>query len=302
MSKSVTQYDLTHTLSPNLDKQFIYRILEYLKTKNLYSNEELNIQIIKIIQKTNMVDVLADLAKSSTVKPEFLPSPESLKQKRDAVVKQMNDYKTSLAPIVKLFEDQTLIKSLASEKKLNIEYLSQRHNIPKDSADQLLLSSRFSYDCGSYTAAIDSLNIYKQLQPEPSGQNFLSAQWGKLACEISRRNWDSAFKDLSILKDAIDNTTFPQPAILLSQRTWFIHWSLFVFFNLEPANTNSNSNPNSNGRVQMINMIFQDENYLNTVQTTCPHILRYLALCIITTRRKKTVVEGVDKEYYFGKT
>jgi len=45
----------------------------------------------------------------------------------------------------------------------------------------------------------------------------------------------------------------------------------------------------------MISLIFQEDRYLNTVQTTCPHILRYLTTAVITTRRKKSVLKELVK-------
>jgi len=63
----------------------------------------------------------------------------------------------------------------------------------------------------------------------------------------------------------------------LHHRTWLIHWSLFVFFNAP------------NGRNIMIEFLLQtpDQTYLNVVQTTCPHILRYLAAALITNKRRR---------------
>lgn len=58
-----------------------------------------------------------------------------------------------------------------------------------------------------------------------------NALWGKLAAEILMQNWDAALDDLNKLKDVIDSSAFSSDLQSLQQRTWFIHWSLFVFFN-----------------------------------------------------------------------
>lgn len=65
-------------------------------------------------------------------------------------------------------------------------------------------------------------------------QNYLSVLWGKLASEILVQNWDGALDDLTKLREFIDNggggaTVNNMQA--LQQRTWLVHWSLFVFFN-----------------------------------------------------------------------
>lgn len=66
----------------------------------------------------------------------------------------------------------------------------------------------------------------------------------------------------------------------LQQRSWLIHWSLFVFFNHEK------------GRDGIIDLFFQPA-YLNTIQTTCPHVLRYLTTAVITNKRRRNVLKDL---------
>lgn len=62
-------------------------------------------------------------------------------------------------------------------------------------------------------------------------QNFLNGLWGKLASEILTQNWEHALEDLNRLKEYIESNLTTSPLQALQQRTWLIHWSLFVFFN-----------------------------------------------------------------------
>lgn len=65
-------------------------------------------------------------------------------------------------------------------------------------------------------------------------QNYLPVLWGKLASEILVQNWDGALEDLTKLREFIDNGGGGATASnmqALQQRTWLVHWSLFVFFN-----------------------------------------------------------------------
>lgn len=64
-----------------------------------------------------------------------------------------------------------------------------------------------------------------------SFQNFLNGLWGKLASEILTQNWENALEDLNRLKEFIESNLTTSPLQALQQRTWLIHWSLFVFFN-----------------------------------------------------------------------
>uniref|UniRef100_A0A1I8F3G3 PCI domain-containing protein n=1 Tax=Macrostomum lignano TaxID=282301 RepID=A0A1I8F3G3_9PLAT len=68
------------------------------------------------------------------------------------------------------------------------------------------------------------------------------------------------------------------PLQLLQQRTWLLHWSLFVFFNYKEGD--------KDGTELLIDM-FLDKDYLNAIQTLAPHLLRYLAVCVIMNRSRK---------------
>ena len=80
-----------------------------------------------------------------------------------------------------------------------------------------------------------------------NSERVLSALWGKLAAEILMQNWDAALDDLTRLKDIIDANTFAPLLQQLQQRTWLMHWALFVFFN------------HDNGRNAIIDLFFQDK-------------------------------------------
>ena len=119
------------------------------------------------------------------------------------------------------------------------------------------------------------------------------------------QNWDTALEDLNRLKEYIDNNTFNTPLQALQQRTWLIHWSLFIFFN------------HAKGRDLIVEMllyqnqydkstlkcpIFNDINglllfrYLNAIETMCPHILRYLTTAVIINKQnRRTMLKDLVK-------
>lgn len=79
------------------------------------------------------------------------------------------------------------------------------------------------------------------------------------------------------LKDIIDNphgTSMDKPIAQLQARTWLLHWSLFVFWNLGEGQ----------GHQGLLEM-FLSPPYLNTIQTSCPHLLRYLVAAAVISRR-----------------
>jgi hypothetical protein len=60
------------------------------------------------------------------------------------------------------------------------------------------------------------------------------------------QDWDAALEELLKLKELVDANTFMPMLQQLQQRTWLMHWGLFVFFNHE------------NGRNLIIDNLFQD--------------------------------------------
>ncbi|XP_043942842.1 eukaryotic translation initiation factor 3 subunit E-like [Protopterus annectens] len=134
--------------------------------------------------------------------------------------------------------------------------------------DKLYMYAKHLYECGLYDDAAEWLNVFLTLNPLTS-KDDLSSLWGKLAAEILTKNWEFAMEDLRSLKKAIDNKyiNMTQHSIRLKAR--LIHWSLFVFFN------------HPEGRDNIINNFLYQPEYLNIIQTTCPHILRYLTAAVI---------------------
>ena len=114
------------------------------------------------------------------------------------------------------------------------------------------------------------------------------------------QRWDEAYTDLNRLKEAIEENSTRSPLELLHQRTWFIHWSLFVYFN------------HPKGRDDLVQLFLgssssppnQSNAYLNTLQTTAPHLLRYLTAAVIINPRKKNertlreLVKVIQQESY----
>jgi translation initiation factor 3 subunit E len=150
---------------------------------------------------------------------------------------------------------------------------------------------QFQYTYGNYSGAADYLYHFRILSTDPDLN--LSAHWGKLACDILSGNWDTALEELNSLREAIDSRTastsnpMPTPSsesalAQLQSRTWLLHWSLFVYFN------------HAQGRTLLLET-FLSPAYLNTIQTSCPWILRYLAAAAIITRKAASTTSGRAK-------
>jgi translation initiation factor 3 subunit E len=280
----MAQHDLTATLAKSLDRHLVFPLLEFLSAQQLYPDEQIQQAKIDLLSKTNMVDYAMDIFE----RLHNAPAPDEMKQRRTEVFANMKQLETQAAPVVNFLGDASLVSQLKSDKAQNLVWLEQQHGIGSEQIEALYHYAKFQYDCGNYSDAAEYLYTYRNLSLHSPERN-LSALWGRLAGEILLQNWDSAMEVLTKLKDIIDGNNFTSMLVQLQQRTWLMTWGLFVFFN------------HDNGRNAIIDLFMQDR-YLNTIQTTAQHLLRYLAVAVVVNKRRRNVLKDlikiIDQESY----
>lgn len=128
----------------------------------------------------------------------------------------------------------------------NDEYGNQSNNQANNSEDEKTGNSNMYY-----LTSIDT--------------TLLNVLWGKLSCEILVEDWEEASIALIAVKTAIESLASSHkltPLEALHQRTWLLHWSLFVFWN----------DASGKGLESMVGL-FTSEKYLQAVTTHAPHPL-----------------------------
>ncbi|VVC27224.1 Winged helix-turn-helix DNA-binding domain,Eukaryotic translation initiation factor 3 subunit [Cinara cedri] len=216
--------------------------------------------------------------------------PMEMKTKREEILSQIHQLRGELNINMDFLGDDKVMKIMESMKssKTLINYMTEVFDFKIEMMDDMYKYAKCQYDCGNYAGTTSYLYFYLLVMP-PTDKNYLNALWGKLASEILIQNWDTALIDLNRLQEFIDNNIKNSPIYLLHQRTWLIHWSLFIFFNHE------------NGHNLIVNLFLYKPKYLNAIQTICPHILRYLAAAIIINRSKpamKDLIKVIQQESY----
>jgi translation initiation factor 3 subunit E len=278
------KHDLTMKMIPFLDRHLVFPLLEFLELKEVYVSKDLLKAKYDLFQNSNMVDFVLDLYNKLNSTEE---APKEFSEKREKVLGQMEDLRSKAQKVMDVLEKPEVIAALCQDKTENIQYLRDNYQFTDDSINILYEFGQFQYNCGDYGGAADYLYHYRILSTD--ADRSLSATWGKMAAEILTGNWDGALEEMQKLRESIDQKSFASPLQQLQQRTWLLHWSLFVFFN------------HPKGRDCIVDM-FLSPQYINTIQTSCPWILRYLTTAVVTNKRRKhqmkELVKIIEQELY----
>lgn len=277
----MAKYDLTSRMVQYLDRHLVFPLLEFLSAKEIYDENELLQAKLDILSKTSMVDYAIDIW--NQLYPNE-PVPEEMKVKRGQVVSQLQELQNEVEKILIIISNDEVMKKTETmrDSKSLINYLSS-FDFKIERMDSMYKLAKYRYDTGNYSVSASHLYFWMLVIP-PTDKNYLNVLWGKLASEILVQSWDSALEDLNKLRDFIDSTNiFSSSLQLLQQRTWLIHWSLFVFFN------------HVKGKDLIIEMFLYRPHYLNAIQTMCPHILRYLATAVIINRQRRSALKDIVK-------
>ncbi|KAF2723454.1 eukaryotic translation initiation factor 3, subunit 6 [Polychaeton citri CBS 116435] len=276
----VKQYSLLPRLIPNLDRHLTFPLLNHLEEQTPEDEDISDITKSKyaLLKSTNMSDFVGDLEAQIKGLSE---RPSEYAAKREEVLKQRAKFAEETEKIQGLLADSEVVGNLRSDKMSNMNFLKENHGVTPQMVDQLYEFGQFQYSCGTYEEAGDLLYQFRILSTDNDKVN--AATWGKLACDILSTNWESAMEEVQKLKESIDTRLFNNPLAQLQHRTWLIHWSLFPFFNHEPA------------REALIEIFFSPA-YINTIQTSCPWVLRYLAAAVITNRNRP----GSKNQFMYG--
>ncbi|KAG7120638.1 Eukaryotic translation initiation factor 3 subunit E like protein [Verticillium longisporum] len=260
-------------LASQLSRHLLFPLVEFEAGRAEDSgNEEKARQILngklKLLQDTNMADYVAELYKEVHNVNE---APAEYAKKRNDVIAQLEKYEQETARISELLTREDVVGQLRSDKVANLEFLKKDHEVTIEMVDSLYDFGQFQFRCGNYGAAADLLYQFRVLSTD--NDKVAQATWGKLASEILTTNWDSAVEELMKVKESIDTKLFSNPRAQLDHRTMLVHWALFPLFNSEAA------------REPILDLFFTAP-FINTIQTSCPWILRYLIAAVITGRSR----------------
>ncbi|KAG8903087.1 eukaryotic translation initiation factor 3 subunit E [Tulasnella sp. 403] len=301
----MAEYDLTTKIIPYLDRHLAFPLLSFLLDNEVFPADQLIQAQYELAKETNMVDYYAGLWEQLNNGQDI---PAEFGRKREEAMSTNERLAGDAQAVLNVIDNPEVVQALRQDKMQNLNYLKEHYGVTLDQITALYNFGQFQYTYGNYTGAADYLYHFRVLSTIPD--LLISAQWGKVASDILSGKWDTALSELNGLKDSIESgpgsssnvstaTNTPGSAALtqLQARTWFMHWSLFVYFN------------HQDGRTALLET-FLNPTYLNTMQTSCPWLLRYLAAASIIARKNnanisrtvrsslQTVVKLIQAEEY----
>lgn len=232
---------------------------------------------IALLQSTNMVDFAVDIHQALYDTDEI---PVEMRERRVEVVTKMKKLKKDAESIVEVLSNPNVIRNFRQDKSFNVQYLQEEHKIGPEQIEALFQYAKFQFDCGNYSGASELLQPYRTLCTNT--EKNMQALWGKLASDILMQSFDVAMEDFGKLKEALENQSFASPLMQLQQRTWLMHWALYIFWNHE------------NGKNALIDLFLQAP-YLSAIQINAQHLLRYLAAAVVTNKRRRNVLRELIK-------
>ncbi|CAG7846791.1 Eukaryotic translation initiation factor 3 subunit E {ECO:0000255/HAMAP-Rule:MF_03004} Short=eIF3e {ECO:0000255/HAMAP-Rule:MF_03004} [Serendipita indica DSM 11827] len=284
----MAEYDITEKLIPFIDKHLAFPVLTHLLETALFPEEDVRAAQYELAKTTNMVDFTVQLFQQLYPDEEI---PQEFADKRDQALQKAEQLETDAQVVLEVIEREEVAQALRQDKIQNLHYLKENYNLTLDHIQALYTFGQFQYATGNYSNAAEYLYHFRILSTDADLN--LSAHWGKLACDILFGQWDTALEELNSLRETIDsrlgsaaanapagpNASSEAALAQLQARTWLIHWSLFVYFN------------HAQGRSLLLDT-FLSPAYLNTIQTSCPWVLRYLAVAAIVTRKSANATSG----------
>ncbi|KAF4586497.1 translation initiation factor 3 subunit E [Pleurotus pulmonarius] len=276
----MAEYDLSKTIIPYLDRHLTFPILAHLAETELFPESEVQVAQFELAKGTNMFTYAASLFAQIHPDEEV---PAEFDEKRENAVSVNERLQQEAQAVLDVIENPEVAQALRQDKNQNLQYLKDHFGLTLDQIRALYTFGQYQFSYGNYSGAADYLYHFRVLSTDNDLNT--SAHWGKLASDILTGKWDVALEELNSLRDVVDSRQAPpllpnssstnasEPALTqLHSRSWLLHWSLFVYFNHEQGRT-------------LLLETFLSPTYLNTIQTACPWILRYLATAAILSRK-----------------
>lgn len=280
-AKEVARYDLSARMTPFMDKHMVLLMLGFARDSGVYKPEAVARAELELLSRMDLIEYERDKYKLIGE-----PVPDSLDDRKDNVLENLTESRTTVMPLLHLLEDEDMVKKIPNFKTM--DQLCTEFQIDIMVVNELLRYAKMQYDLGNYEISGAILKHYRSMpkagaadgsgQPEALSARDLSCMWGCLASALLVRDFEEATRLIFELDEALN--TFPAPKReILIQRTWLLHWTLFAIFSADKADP------------KLLMDFFLNEKSLSIISLSCPHLFRYVGACLILQKRLKHLVK-----------
>lgn len=266
-----------------------------MREKGVYEEKSVLSALLAIAKKTRLGDYVLDLEADLHGGPR--PTEAALAAQGRALTAELDHLGEACGPllaIVGIEEATAQLNELRASNDFNLEYLSAKHGVAEEHVEALYALARARYECGEYRTALAFLDLYEELRFSHPEEVPLEVSWGKLAAAIMAEPQEAEGKAVFFQKADEERVRIagalaksagsgghgsggaPPPLSdikRLQQRTWLLHWSLFLLANYPKR------------REQLVEFYLAEEN-LSCIALTCPWLLRYVIAAVLPHRKK----------------
>lgn len=271
-AQDLAQYDLTSRMAPFLDGHLIFHILAFLQEIGMYKQEDITRAEIELLSSTNMIDFAKE-------KYEILgeEAPDDLEDRRDQIIETLTNEKQRLLPLLAILEDDEAVKQI--QEFTSITQICEKFDLSPDMIGALFRYAKTNYDCGDYGICGLVLKHYATFTEKEYDKYILECMWGKVASALLSEGFEEAAKHICDLNAHLEKVKMTKSEVLM-QKTWLLHWALFPIFSCATKDVPGD-----------LLDFFLSEKSLSVISLSCPHLFRYVGVCLILHKRIKHLVK-----------
>lgn len=252
-----------------------------------------------------------------------LEVPAELVQQRDEIMAKLSQWSDSETGQLAIefqngdFDDalkaRESIKTIA--KWCEIHLKNEDNPMPdKDQTVELLYDYMlFQYQCGDYAIvrclALKYVELIDGKEDARPGRK-LNALWACFASSLLFSKWKEAIDDCDRIEKELESTTHLKKSEILLQRTWLLHWIMFIVFKpkLTPEGQIVEEEERKEEKEKRAAMDRASEKLVadgnkRIMTTAAPHLLRYLGASLVLNplkmgKHRREIVALMSQEVY----
>jgi translation initiation factor 3 subunit E len=120
------KFDLTNRLAPFMDLHFMFPLIDFLSSSELYDEPQLMAAKLALLKPTNMADFAVEIHQTLHGTEDV---PEEFETRRGEILDALSYAKSQCSPMLELIEDEEKIMQLQSENLLNASHLEQNEGV-----------------------------------------------------------------------------------------------------------------------------------------------------------------------------